>query len=180
MFQGLPEPDQSLLFYLFCPASLSRSGAPLKLMTSKFGVSNCHFRGFALSLCNSRVPEVSEARGGEIYGVLTFSKWLWKRDTVFSVSQCLQTNSFWCRQAKKTLFLSNPVSDAGWALVSSQPPQQESSSEEKLCQKLALNNLKSILFSPSHHRTERSTMNKLFLPGQASSQTGTAESTVLA
>lgn len=61
-------------FILFYPASLSRSGAPLKLMTSKFGVSNCHFRGFALSLYNSQVPEVTETRGGEIYGVLTFSR----------------------------------------------------------------------------------------------------------
>lgn len=72
---------------LFYPASLYRSGASLKLMTSKFGVSNCCFRGFALSLYNSLVPEVMETRGERFTACLPSPKWLWKQDTLFSVSQ---------------------------------------------------------------------------------------------
>lgn len=73
----------------FYSASLYRSGASLKLMTSKFGVSNSCFRGFALSLYNSPVPEVIEASGGRFTACLPSPKWLWKQDTLFSVSQWL-------------------------------------------------------------------------------------------
>lgn len=48
--------------------------------------------------------------------------------------------------------------------MSLQPPQWESFSEGKLGHNLALNNLKSIAISPSHCGTERSKINKLFLP----------------
>lgn len=71
----------------FYSASLYRSEASLKLMTSKFGVSNSCFRGFALSLYNSPVPEVIETSGGRFTARLPSPKWLCKQDTLFSVSQ---------------------------------------------------------------------------------------------
>lgn len=83
-FQNLAKPDWCLLFY---PALFYRSGASLKLMLSKFGVSNCCFTGFALNLYNSPVPEVRETWWGRFTVCLPSPKCLWQQDTLFSVSQ---------------------------------------------------------------------------------------------
>lgn len=82
--QNLAKPDWSLLFY---PALFYRSGASLKLILSKFGVSNCCFRGFALNLYNSPVPEVMETRWRRFTVCLPSPKWLWQQDILFSASK---------------------------------------------------------------------------------------------